>query len=61
MKSALYFSTILSILVCGPALPATSAVISTDELTPAGVASHSHRQAPFTLAQYIPCPNGRCR
>lgn len=60
MKTKSHLSKILFVLIFGLVLFGASISASTDKPAPLGAATDTG-SAPIVLAQFVPCPNGRCR
>jgi hypothetical protein len=61
MKTKSHLPKILSVLVFELAFIGASVTAPADRPVPVGAANDGAQSAPIVLAQFVPCPNGRCR
>ena len=61
MNTKSHLLKILCALILVPVPPGASVIAPADWPASAGGMKDSIRSAPIVLAQFVPCPNGRCR
>ena len=61
MNKSSHLSKILFVLIFGLVLLGASVTTPADKSAPAGPANEGVNSERIVLAQFVPCPNGRCR